>query len=313
VGVSEQRPPKIDLETRRQLYAEELRAVANLHSQALVHAFATVRRETFLGSGPWQIVAPAAPGKVAYRTTDDADPRHLYHNVLVGIDPVRRLNNGQPSSLALWLEALELQEGERIVHIGCGVGYYTAIMAEVVGPSGHVTAVELDPELAARACTNLSGWPQVAVIEGDGSTYDPGPSDAIFVNAGATHPRAVWLEALRPGGRLLVPLTVAMEPSGHGGGGMLKVTRQPSGLRACFISQVGIFPCIGGRDPAVNDQLQEAFRRPTWKTVQSLRREPHEPMETCWVHHQEFCLSTLTVPTDGPVEQSDLPASGNSS
>lgn len=309
VGVPEHRPPVIDLETRRQLYAEELRAVANLRSSALVQAFAIVRRESFLGPGPWQIVVPAAPGEIAYRTTDDADPRHLYHNVLVGIDPARRLNNGQPSSLALWLDALELREGDHTVHIGCGVGYYTAIMAEIVGSSGHVTAVELDPELAARARTNLRGWPQVAVIQGDGSTYDPGPGDAIFVNAGATHPCTVWLDALRPGGRLLVPLTVATGRSGHGGGGMLKVTRQPSGLRASFISQVGIYPCIGGRDPAVNDQLQEAFRRPAWKAVQSLRREPHVPTETCWLHLRDFCLSTAAVPMDGPIEQSDSPAS----
>ena len=109
---------------------------------------------------------------------------------------------------------------------GAGTGYYTAIMAEVVGPRGQVTAFELDPELAARARANLRSWPHVDVIAGDGAIDNPGPSDALLVNAGATHPRAVWLDAVRPGGRLLVPLTVATEPSGHGSGGMLKITRQ---------------------------------------------------------------------------------------
>jgi hypothetical protein len=66
---------------------------------------------------------------------------------------------------------------------------------------------------------------------------------------------------------LLLPLTVTAEPSGHGGGGMLKITRQPQGYTAYFISRVGIFPCIGVRGPEANAQLQEAFRRPVWKTV----------------------------------------------
>jgi len=166
-----------NLETLRQLYAEELRAVANLRSPSLVQAFATVPREHFLGPGPWQIVAPAPPSQVAYRTTEDADPRHLFHNVLVAIDTTRRLNIGQPSSLAFWLDALALRSGDRVVHIGCGVGYYTAIMAEVVGPHGQVTAFELDPELAARARANLRSWPHVDVIAGDGAIDNPGPSE----------------------------------------------------------------------------------------------------------------------------------------
>jgi hypothetical protein len=59
-------------------------------------------------------------------------------------------------------------------------------------------------------------------MAGDGSIHDPGTSDAIFVNAGVTHLRAVWLDVLRPGGRLPVLLTVAMDPSGYGGGGIHK-------------------------------------------------------------------------------------------
>jgi protein-L-isoaspartate(D-aspartate) O-methyltransferase len=290
-------PLSWDLEARRQLYAEELRAVSNLRSAALVQAFATVPREQFLGPGPWQIVAPAPPG--TYWTTDDADPRHLYHNVVVAIDATRQLNNGQPGFLALLIEALELQWGDRVVHIGCGLGYYTAIVAEVVGPAGSVTAVELDPTLAARAGTHLRQWPQVTVVAGDGGAYDPGPSDAILVNAGATHPRPVWLDALRQGGRLLVPLTVARHASGHGGGGVLKITRQPHGLTARFIADVNIFPCIGARDPQMNDQLQDAFRRGTWAAVQSLRRDPHDPTDACWLHGSDFCLSTAAVSIEG--------------
>jgi len=85
------------LDGLRRFYAEELRAVANLQSEALVRAFAKVPREHFLGPGPWRVRSPGFEG---YWTTKDVDPKHLYHNVLVAIDPTRQLNNGHPSFLA---------------------------------------------------------------------------------------------------------------------------------------------------------------------------------------------------------------------
>jgi protein-L-isoaspartate(D-aspartate) O-methyltransferase len=80
-----------------------------------------------------------------------SDPRDLYHNLLVALDATRALNNGLPGSLARWIQALVLKMGDRVFHLGCGVGYYTAIMAEVVGPDGSVVACEVDSDLAARA------------------------------------------------------------------------------------------------------------------------------------------------------------------
>ncbi len=79
----------------RRRYAEDIRAAANLRSAALVDAFAAVPRERFLGLGPWQILN-AAPGlrerltrarHGGYRATPDDDPKHLYRDVLVAIDP----------------------------------------------------------------------------------------------------------------------------------------------------------------------------------------------------------------------------------
>jgi len=286
----------MDIETLRQYYAEELRAVANIQSEAVVRAFAKVPREHFLGPGPWQIVNPwRLDVEPSYRITPDADARHIYHNVLVAIDAERHLNNGQPGFLAFLIDALELQEGEHVVHIGCGTGYYTAIIGEVVGPKGHVTAIEIDPELASRARSNLSYLSDVQVVAGDGGDLDPGPTDAILINAGATHPRAIWLDSLRLGGRLLVPLTVTEDADGGGGGRVLKVTRQLRGFTACFISGVGIFSCVGGRHQDLNQRLKEAFARGDWKLVQSLRRDQHELTDTCWLHAESFCLSRLSM------------------
>jgi protein-L-isoaspartate(D-aspartate) O-methyltransferase len=242
-----------NLKLSRQYYAEELRAVANLQSESLVRAFGKVPREHFLGPGPWQVRSPGIEG---YYATMDADPRRLYHNILVAIDASRQLNNGHPGLLAFLIDSLKLKEKEHVVHVGCGTGYYTAIMAEVVGHQGHVTAIEVDHELADRARSNVSYLPHVQVLEGDGGETDPGPSDAILINAGVTHPRSVWLDSLRPGGRLLLPLTVSEDADGSGGGRFLMVTRQPRGLTACFTSGVGIFSCVGGRDTELEPAVE---------------------------------------------------------
>ena len=287
----------------RQFFAEEIRAVANIQTDALATAFAKVPREHFLGPGPWQIASPDPRGSsiggtaigTTYRVTDDADPRHLYHNILIAIDPSRQLNNGHPSTLASWLDALELKEGDRALHVGCGVGYYTAIIAEVVGPNGHVTGIEIDPDLASRARKNLAHLDHVEVLQADGGEFNSQPNDAIFINAGATHVRSDWLDNLRPGGRLLVPLTFAADPNANGMGFMLKVTYERQSYAARFLSPVMIFPCIGSRNEESNQRLLDAIKRGTWGAVQSLRRESHEPSDTCWLHGDNFCLSTLPV------------------
>jgi len=287
--------PHIDLNTLRQYYAEELRAVANLQSEALVRAFAKVPREHFLEPGPWQVLNPDFGG---YWMTKDADPRRLYHNIIVAIDPSRHLNNGHPSFLAFLLDELELRAGDRTVHVGCGTGYYTAVMAEIVGPEGHVTAIEVDHELAGRARGNLRYLPHVRVLEGNGSEIDPGPRDAILINAGATHPQPIWVDSLDLDARLLLMLTVSDNESGHGFGGVLKVKRQDGGFAARFISRVGGFPCIGARDLNLNERLKEVFKRGNRKSVQSLRRDSHNPSDTCWLHTDSFCLSALVVSSE---------------
>jgi protein-L-isoaspartate(D-aspartate) O-methyltransferase len=281
-----------DLNVSRQYYAEELRAVANIQSETVVRAFAKVPREHFLGPGPWQVRGLGTEG---YYPTKDADPRRLYHNILVAIDSNRQLNNGLPGFLAFLIDSLKLQEREHVVHVGCGTGYYTAIMAELVGHQGYVTAVEVDHELANRARRNVSYLPHVQVIEGDGGETDPGPSDAILINAGVTHPRSIWVDSLRPDGRLLIPLTVTNDTDRGGVGRILKITRQPEGFMASFISEVGIFSCVGGRDTDLNQRLKEAFEHDDWKSVQSLRREKHESSDACWFHGETFCLSKTAL------------------
>jgi protein-L-isoaspartate(D-aspartate) O-methyltransferase len=148
--------------TARQFYAEELRFTANISSRAVIDAFATVPRECFVGPGPWRILSPMRMG--GYWTTADADPRHVYHDVLIALDEARGINNGQPSLWAKLYDQLNLSAGAHVVHVGAGAGYYSAVLAEIVGRSGHVTAIEIDPDLAGRARDNLISWPQATVV-----------------------------------------------------------------------------------------------------------------------------------------------------
>lgn len=274
-----------EADTLRERYAEEFTYTAHLTSAAVIRAFARVPRERYLGPGPWRIFQPY--GRF-YWTTPDADPKHLYHDVLVAIDEMRLLNNGQPSFLASLIEVLELQEGDHAVHVGCGTGYFTAILAELVGPNGRVIAIEVDADLAARSRGNLAGLPNVEVVDGDGGEHDSGPADAILVNAGATHPRRIWLDSLRPNGRLVLPLTGLNRT-----GWVLKVVNRDQRYAAQFISSISIFPCVGARDADTARLLGEAFMSGGWAAVRSLRRDTHQIESTCWLHSDNLCLSTV--------------------
>lgn len=136
------------IQIARRFFAEELRHTARVQSPTVVEAFAGVPREHFAGPGPWRLLSPIRMSD--YWTTEDDDPAHLYHDVLVAIDETRRLNSGQPSLWACLYDQLGLVRGAHVVHIGIGTGYYTTVLAEIVGATGRVTAVEVDPDLAAR-------------------------------------------------------------------------------------------------------------------------------------------------------------------
>src|SRR5215831_6843305 len=131
----------------RRAYAKQILAQAQVDDSRLEQAFAEVHREDFLGPGPW--VIPRWFDE--YVPTPSADPVYLYIDSVVQVIAERHLNNGQPSGHAIWITSASIKAGEHVVHIGTGTGYYTAIMACLVGPSGKVTGIELDASLAACA------------------------------------------------------------------------------------------------------------------------------------------------------------------
>jgi protein-L-isoaspartate(D-aspartate) O-methyltransferase len=265
-------------------YAEELRFTAHIRSPAVSVAFATVPRERFVGAGPWRVRSPMDMAE--YWTTEDADPRAVYHDLLIALDERRQINNGQPSLWAFLLDQLGVAAGEHVLHLGCGTGYYTAVMAELVGPTGKITAIEIDPGLAMKARAALMPWPQIAVSNADGAARSFEPADLIVASAGATHPLSSWLDALKLGGRLLFPMTATQR------GGMMLVTRETEvGYAARFLSQVGFIDFHGARDPDVGRRLAAALARDWGRAVQSLRRDHHVKGRTCWLHGEGWCLS----------------------
>jgi protein-L-isoaspartate(D-aspartate) O-methyltransferase len=286
--------PMTELDTYRRFYAEELRAVCRLQSEAVVEAFARVPRERFLGSGPWQIrtMDPMNPSAGGYYSTEDDDPRRIYHNIAVAIDPSRDLNNGHPGTLATWIEALGVRGGDRVVHIGAGTGYYTAIIAETCGPSGSVLAFEADEGLALRAAENLRPWSNVLVSHGDGTEL-AGQADAIFVNAGVTYAHPAWLDSLSAeGGRLLLPVTASFGTLGKGF--VVRLERTRDHLAARGSSLVMIYNCTVARDEQMGAAIGKAMMSGAVVKLRSLRRESHAEDETCVVHREGACLSAAS-------------------
>src|SRR5207247_10271557 len=130
----------------------------------------------------------------------------------------------------------------------------------------------------------------------DGSGPIDGPFDVVVINAGVTHPLDRWLDALAPGGRMIVPLTTDMPAMGAtlGKGLVMLVTMQDADFAARVMTVVAVYSAIGIRDPSLNDRLGKAMMAgpAQWAAVRRLRRDPHEPSASCWYHASTGCFST---------------------
>jgi protein-L-isoaspartate(D-aspartate) O-methyltransferase len=275
-----------DLQVLRRFYARLITTSAGVEDPRIVEAFASVERERFLGAGPWQIKV-AANG---YMGSETDDPAVLYQDIVVGIVPSRGLNNGEPSFHARCLAAAAPRPGEIATHVGAGTGYYTAILAQLVGHTGHVQAFEIDADLARQADVNLARDTNVTV-HARSALEGPLPwADIIYVSAGVSHVPDMWLDALAEGGRLVLPLTPTDRV-----GCMLLVTRHSStGYGARVFSTAGFIPCVGARDERQSQALAAALdARPT-DEVRSLRRD-NDPDETAWCVGSGWWLSTAAV------------------
>ncbi len=176
----------------RQILVEKLLSNGVLRDAAVERALRTVPRHLFL---------PAIPVEDAY--SDNAIPTHEEDGVPVS-------SASQPAIVAIMLQQLGIEPGMRVLEIGAGTGYNAALLAELIGPTGHVTTVDIDEEIAAEARAHLdaAGYSRVRVIAADGAAgwLENAPYDRIELTVGATDITPAWYEQLVEGGLMTLPI-----------------------------------------------------------------------------------------------------------
>ncbi|MEO7350349.1 MAG: protein-L-isoaspartate O-methyltransferase [Marmoricola sp.] len=123
--------------------------------------------------------------------------------------------NSQPRTVEAMLRLLEVQPGDKVLDVGSGSGWTTALLAHLTGPEGSVTGVELVPELALWGAENLArtgyGWASIRPApDGVLGVPESAPYDRIVVSAGARTMPQELVEQLRDGGRIVVPVNGTM-------------------------------------------------------------------------------------------------------
>lgn len=207
--------PRVYERQRRQLI--ETMQERGIDDLAVLRAFDLVPRHLFL------------PPAVQHRAYDDAP-------LPIGFGQTA----SQPSLQALYMQTLQLQAHERVLEIGTGTGFQTAVLAQLVA---HVYSVERVRELSIRARQILDQLriPNVALLVGDGtigwSRY--APFDAMLVAAAAPSIPDALVEQLGPGGRMLIPLGDRNEQQ------LTLVRRTETGIEQESVTRCTFVPLIG--------------------------------------------------------------------
>jgi protein-L-isoaspartate(D-aspartate) O-methyltransferase len=175
--------------------------VGKLREQGSVR---TASVEAALRAVPRHVFLPQVPIEQAYAD----EPVYTKHDGAVSISAA-----SQPTIVAMMLEQLQVEPGNRILEIGAATGYNAGLLACLAGPVGHVTTIDVDEDLVdgARAGLEAAGVRNVRVVLGDGALGYPldAPYDRVIATVGAWGtPPPAWLEQLGPRGRLVAPLRI---------------------------------------------------------------------------------------------------------
>ena len=154
-----------------------------------------------------------------------------------------------PSLLARILEQMKLKPGMRVLQVGTGPGYLAALIAHVVGPSGHVVSMEIDPGLSATASANLTRYRYgpVHCVVGDALHGHPSdaPYDRIVATASCSETPRPWLLQLSDDGIVILPMALTQRTSTYP---MLWFQKDRVGLRGGVVQglpRVGFLPLYG--------------------------------------------------------------------
>ncbi|WP_165947216.1 methyltransferase, FxLD system [Micromonospora sp. 15K316] len=182
--------------TFRHTMVTKLREEGLITSDSVAAAMNAVPRHDF---------APGEPLEKVYQTDTTLVPK---------IDAQGRQTSVVSAShiQAIQLEQAEVWPGMNVLEIGSG-GYNAALIAEIVGPTGSVTTVDIDADVVNRARAGLrrAGYEQVNIVHADAEhgVAQHAPYDRIIVTVGAWDIPPAWLDQLTPDGRIGVPLRFA--------------------------------------------------------------------------------------------------------
>lgn len=204
------------------------------------------------------------------------DPRRVYTDAVVAVNRRRQIYSVAPSVGALLAEQLGISDGMRVLHAGTTDGYYTCILAELVGDGGTVVAVESDEEDAewTAACVARAGYPTVTIRAGDGALGVPeaAPFDRILVSAGAADIAPAWIEQLTDDGRLVVPLTAASAGPAITAGMVLTVAKAGDELFGALAGRVFTPPLLGALAPTPEEASAVADGLMRWSALEEFLR-----------------------------------------
>jgi protein-L-isoaspartate(D-aspartate) O-methyltransferase len=187
-------------------------------------------------------------------------------------------SSSQPAIMAVMLEQLDLAPGHRVLEIGAGTGYNAALIRHIVGPSGQVSSIDIDPELVATAREHLAraGFDDVTVTCADGAAGDPdrAPYDRVTATVGVSDLAPAWLEQAGPQARIVVPLdvrgtqvSVAFERAGRGGPwmsrslapcGFMRMRGSLAGPERVVMLAPGLWMLLPDRTPEIDGEALAA-------------------------------------------------------
>ncbi|GDY28507.1 methyltransferase, FxLD system [Gandjariella thermophila] len=177
----------------RENLVAQVRARGGVRDDRVADALLAVPRHHFL---------PDLPPEAAYR-----DEAIVTKRDAAGA-PIS--SSSQPTMMAIMLEQLGLEAGQRVLEIGAGTGYNAALIAHLVGTGGAVVSVDIDEDLVDTARANLAraGRPEVRVVRADGAAGFPSaaPYDRVIATVGVWDLAPAWRHQLARTGRIVVPL-----------------------------------------------------------------------------------------------------------